>query len=364
VLPADEDGGHPARNSSGEPAPVRVVFALREDQLAPLDALRPLFPGLRRARLRLLPFTAVQAREVVEPGRHLLAEGATEAIVETFAASDAERPVADPALLSIFCWQLNERRGAGEITAALVVAMRGEFVRQFYESAFAALPAGQVQGVHRFVETDLIDAAGFRTSAGFEHAEKKHGITAATLEHLVDARLLHPVDRSGGHRHVELVHDRIAEEAARQRALREEAEAREREAETRRQEAEEKAMLQADLTKARRRALLLGALTLLALAALVFAVIMAQRAKRLQDTAEEAEHSARIALASVEAADKQTKDALATVEAANRQATSALADAKKQGEEAENARLKATNALAETEQQKKEAVGWRGCARR
>ena len=333
---------------TGEPAPVRVVFALREDQLAPLDALRPLFPGLRRARLRLLPFTAAQAREVVElPGRHLLAEGATEAIVETFAASDAERPVADPALLSIFCWQLNERRGPGEITAALAVAMRGEFVRQFYESAFAALPAGQAQGAHRFVETDLIDAAGFRTSAGFEHAEKKHGITAATLEHLVDARLLHPVDRSGGHRHVELVHDRIAEEAARQRSVREEAEAREREAEMRRQEAEEaaaleaetrrreageKARLQADLAKARRRALLLGALALLALAALVFAVIMARRAKRAQETAEDAEGRARAAQTVAEAANEKTK--------------AALADAKLQKIEADKQRAAAETATA------------------
>jgi len=200
-----------------QPAPVRVVFSLREDQLAPLDALRPLFPGLRRARLRLLPFTAAQATEVVEiPGGCLLDDGAAEAIVSTFASRDVDRPIADPALLSIFCWRLNEDRRSPErhadtITAARAIALRGEFVQQFYEDALAQLPEVQALAARRFIENDLVDAAGFRTSAGFEHAAKKYHLTRASLERLVNARLLHPLDRLGGLRHVELVHDRLAE---------------------------------------------------------------------------------------------------------------------------------------------------------
>ncbi len=292
-----------------QPAPVRVVFSLREDQLAPLDALRPLFPGLRRARLRLLPFTAAQATEVVEiPGGCLLDDGASEAIVSTFASRDVDRPIADPALLSIFCWRLNEdrrspERQAGTITAVRAIALRGEFVQQFYDAAFALLPPEQSLAARRFVETDLIDAAGFRSSAGFEHAEKKYDLGPGSLETLVDARLLHPVDRSGGHRHVELVHDRIGEEAMRQRTLREEAEAQA-------QSAAQTAQLRANLTKARLRTLILTALTFLALAAMAFALFMRQQAEQARIEAEVANKKTMQALAAAEAANVKTKQAL------------------------------------------------------
>ncbi len=274
--------GHP-------PAPLRVVFSLREDQLAPLDNLRHLFPGLARARLRLHPFTLSQAREVVEkPAPPLLGPGAAEAIVATFGGTDTTRPVADPALLAIFCWRLNEdRRSRGETTvsAERAVSLRGEFVRQFYEQAFATLGEAQIKAARTFIETDLIDAAGFRTSAGFEHAERKFGVTTATLEHLADQRLLHPVDRSGGHRHVELVHDRIAEEAARQRALREEAAAASR------SEAERKKLADR-LGKSRRRNLILSALSVAACLAAGLSVAMWRESVASADQARRAQAEA------------------------------------------------------------------------
>jgi tetratricopeptide (TPR) repeat protein len=278
-------------NGPLQPAPVRIVFSLREDQLAPLDALRPLFPGLRRARLRLLPFTAAQATEVVEiPGDCLLDDGAAEAIVSTFASRDVDRPIADPALLSIFCWRLNEDRRSPErhadtITAARAIALRGEFVQQFYDAAFALLPPEQSMAARRFIETDLIDAAGYRSSAGFEHAEKKYGLGAGSLETLVDARLLHPVDRSGGHRHVELVHDRIGEEAMRQRTLREEADSRA-------EEAAATIQLRNDLARSRLRLFILVGLSILSLVAMVLALALYKTAQQAQRDSEYAKNKA------------------------------------------------------------------------
>lgn len=262
------------------PAPVRVVFALREDQLGPLHTLRPLFPGLRRARLRLLPFTALQARSVVEqPGARLLAEGAVDAIIETFVAHDIESPVADPALLSIFCWRLNEDRRTGNsnaITAQRVFELRGEFVQQFYDGAFEALPLDQAPHARRFVESDLIDDAGFRTSAGFEHAARRYGVEPTTLDILVNLRLLHPVARSGGHSHVELVHDRIAEVAKVQRLKREEDEAKER-------ERSKKQKLKADIAKERRGRAILIILTLVTFGALAVALLEWRNTIRFDD---------------------------------------------------------------------------------
>jgi hypothetical protein len=76
-----------------EAVPVRVVLSLREDYIGALEGLRNLFPGLHRARFRLLPFTAVQAREVIEgPGANLVGVGATDAILDTFLPSGRIEP--------------------------------------------------------------------------------------------------------------------------------------------------------------------------------------------------------------------------------------------------------------------------------
>ena len=270
------------RTDAARDATLRVVFAIREDQLAPLESLRPLFPGLRTARLRLQAFTRAQALSVVtKPGAALLEAGAADSIVDTFAASDPEHPIADPALLSIFCWRLNEDRRAQEATriaAERVVELRGEFIRRFYDGALVGLEPDQAAAARKFVESDLIDAIGYRTSAGFQHAERQHDVRPATLEHLINQRLLHPVDRSVGQRHVELVHDRIAEEAASQRSGRHQRERQE-------QGAREQEALRQKLTRARRRTLAFAVIALVACSAFAIALRMRQRAIKAQSDA-------------------------------------------------------------------------------
>jgi tetratricopeptide (TPR) repeat protein len=211
------------------PAPLRIVLSLREDHLATLESLRHLLPAVRHARLRLLPFTAAQAREVVlVPGEHLVDTDAADAIVETFVlpGGDPERTAAEPVLLSLFCWQLNQSRAArARITRTQVETSRGEFLRRFYEDAFQGLQPAEADAVRKFVEDELVDDAGYRTSAGLEHAVRQPGVTRAALDHLIQKRLLHVIDRAGGLTHLELIHDRFAEEARQSRETRRAAEA-------------------------------------------------------------------------------------------------------------------------------------------
>jgi hypothetical protein len=285
--------------------PIRIVIALREDQLAPLEALRHIFQSLRRARLRILPFTKEQAGEVVvKAGGTLLAPKAAEAIVETFATGDALRPVAEPVLLSIFCWRLNESRvddGRDQITPEQVEAARGRFIESFYDTAFEKIRTtgtedsrSQADSAERFVE-DLVDAAGFRTSAGYAHAETAFNVSAATLDILVTARLLHPIERTGGQRHLELIHDRLAVEAARRRRARR---TRDAEAEAQRlaSEAEKERARAVELDEARTKALTARkkalALMFVAFATAIFAVAALVFAKQAQKSAEDAKKKA------------------------------------------------------------------------
>ena len=195
--------------------PLRVVMSLREDHLAALEELRGLFSGLRRARFRLLAFTAEQAREVVErPGAHLLAPGAAAAILDTFVppGSDPADTIADPALLSLFCWQLNEQRlatGLQRLEADRIAGTRERIMRDFYTNAFAGLMNADV--VQRWVEESLVDAGGYRSSRSWSDALAAPGVTRPALELLVRRRVLHLIDRPGGPSHLELTHDRLRE---------------------------------------------------------------------------------------------------------------------------------------------------------
>ncbi len=80
----------------------RVLIALREDYLAPLESLKSEMPSVTQNRLRLAPMTGTQALEaVMRPGRDLVSQEVAEAIVR-FVAGGAEIANAEvePALLS------------------------------------------------------------------------------------------------------------------------------------------------------------------------------------------------------------------------------------------------------------------------
>jgi tetratricopeptide (TPR) repeat protein len=202
---------------------VRIVFSLREDFLPQLEGLRPRIPSLARNRYRLLHLDGNQALEAIlkpvgglvsdESAREILRvvaiasredragePGATPAVAEDLAEMEVE-----PALLSLFCRELNnrrQRRGLAAITVELVQGTHGEILAAFYDQCLA----GMAHPVRTLVEERLLTSSGFRQSLPLEEALLAKGVAAEDLGRLVDRRLLRIEDRLG-RRHVELIHD-------------------------------------------------------------------------------------------------------------------------------------------------------------
>jgi hypothetical protein len=123
----------------------RVLIALREDYLAPLEGLKQGIPSISQNRLRLAPMTGTQAlAAVLEPGGQLLTPEVAAAIVR-FVAGGAElsNAVVEPSLLSLICRELNDARiaqGRSEISLDLLAGSHASILSNFYERSLADQP--------------------------------------------------------------------------------------------------------------------------------------------------------------------------------------------------------------------------------
>jgi tetratricopeptide (TPR) repeat protein len=215
---------HEELSFSYERPKVRVVLSLREDFLPQLEGLRPRIPSLARNRYRLLHMDGHQALQaILKPGGSLVGEEAAREILRVVAgasrddragvlgaplaaADDLEEMEVEPALLSLFCRELNDRRKQRklpEITVELVQAAHGEILSAFYDRCMTDIPGP----VRIFVEERLLTGSGFRQSMPLEEALRAPGVTGESLAKLVDRRLLRIEERLGHRPHVELIHD-------------------------------------------------------------------------------------------------------------------------------------------------------------
>ena len=225
-----------------ERAPLRVLISIREDYLAPLEVVRAILPSIVRNRMRVVALKASQAREVVErPGEQwgLLDNFVADGIIEMLSGdgrrgrstpppvlglvpeSVAEGPSSpiDPVLLSIFCYELNERRikaGQPKLSLDLFEGSKDGILTGFYDRAFVGLSPA----VRMFVEDRLVSAAGYRDARPVVEALAYPGVAAADLETLVARRLLQFQERQGSPRTVELKHDVFIAVAERSRGAR------------------------------------------------------------------------------------------------------------------------------------------------
>jgi len=268
----------------------RVLIALREDYLAPLESLKKLMPSLSQNRLRLAPMTGTQALEaVLRPGRGLVSEEVAEAIVR-FVAGGAEIANAEvePSLLSLICRELNDTRlaqGREEISLDLLAGSHEGILANFYERSLADQPAA----VRRIIEDELLTESGFRENVAEETLLKRFetaGAAPGTLATLVNRRLLRIEERLDVRR-VELTHDVLCGIVKASRDQRHEREAREA---AERVLAEQRAREQAARhALARARAVAIGCilLSMLALCAAVYAYFNAERAHRAEQMAQQ-----------------------------------------------------------------------------
>lgn len=273
----------------------KLLISLREDYLAALDEWCALIPALSRSRVRLHRLPASQALEAVhEPAAHLITIELASRVVSIVAGKDLhpgrksqggeidspngelERSGVEPALLSLFCRELNEmrkRRGLPRFDEALVEEAKEHTLANYYLSCVQ----GMKPRVARFIESELITETGFRDRYIREDAVPKY-LTDDELEQLIQSRLLRLDEDRYGAQWIELTHDVLTDVVREHREL---ARTAELQAEKKRQAAE--------LEKAKKRARVLVALLAVSVVAVVVAAglgIWAYTAqKRAQDSA-------------------------------------------------------------------------------
>ncbi len=193
----------------------RVVVGLREDYLPDLEALRGPIPSLGRNRVRLAHLDGRNALlAIVKPAPDRVSREVAAHIVryvagEPGAGHEAEQAIEaleiDPAILSLVCRELNERRraaGLPVITAELLAGARERILPDFYEQGLRDLP----KAVRALVEDRLITGSGHRRAEALDDVLRAPGVTEEAVSRLVDRRLLRREKRLGI-ACIELTHD-------------------------------------------------------------------------------------------------------------------------------------------------------------
>jgi WD40 repeat protein len=232
-----------ARELSFARHPYKILLSLREDFLPELEGLRGRIRSIVHNRLRLRRMNGDNAlRVITQPGGHLVEPDVPERIVRFVAGRESDEIPRteleiEPALLSVVCRELNNKRRAQDlprITADLVRGNRDEILSDLYERSVGDLGPD----VRSFIEERLLTRSGFRDSVALENAVESPGVTREALDKLTDRRLLRIEDRAGMQR-LELTHDVLTGVIRKSRDSRREREARAQQ-EVGRREAERK----------------------------------------------------------------------------------------------------------------------------
>ena len=236
----------------------KLLFSFREDFLADVTRLRTIIPALDRNVFALGPMTWEEAvRSVQLAGGHLLAPDRNEAGHEVASAiatmvsepsAEKARATVEPAILSVFCRELNEERkhklartGAPYIDMALVQQQNtNEIIGQFYRRAVSNTPAALQALIEErlVIEPSTFLPTGARNSMALDELSEAE---RAAVEPLISEWRILRIEQVGRQKQsrLELTHDVLVRPVLEaKRRHREEARAR-IERETREREAAE-----------------------------------------------------------------------------------------------------------------------------
>jgi hypothetical protein len=333
----------------------KLIVSLREDFLPELEGWRRAIPTLGRVRVRLMSMNPDQALSAVyETASHLMDEVLGKRIVQFVAAEqmtqdesastvpidngdEASAGEIEPALLSLFCRGLNERRKQSKKSRfddELLEGSKQGIISDYYRSCIEGSP----ESVSRFIETELITEKGYRNSFAQEDAVPAH-LTQEHLDRLIRRRLLRVEERQNAMR-IELTHDvltgTVRQHRDWRRAEEEKAQLEHRADEKRRAEMDqlEKIRLEAEVKAGVRLKRLAVGLALI----LIVTVAMAIAAVWQWQDAEKARAEAEVARTKAEEARAEAEEARAEAEEAKTEAEVARTKAEEARTEAEVAR--------------------------
>lgn len=204
----------------------KVLLSFREDFLAQVAGFAPLVRAIDHNHARIDSMTFDQALKVVaDSGGHLIASVSDEErraicqrIVErvAFVATPAAQRSAtvDPALLSLFCRELNEQRraqGKDRIDRDLVESGEAsQIISRFYESCASHV----TDGTRRVIEDWLVLRESRTRGSLAQEKALQLGASAADLDFLIDKRILRREETTRrGQPRIELTHDILVEPA-------------------------------------------------------------------------------------------------------------------------------------------------------
>jgi hypothetical protein len=221
----------------------KVLFSFREDFLPSFEAWKREMPSIMRNRIQLKQMTGEQAFAVVhETAPNLANETVAEEIVRFVASvqsspvqnesllsitdNNQEQPntvkqpdlaelVVEPALLSLFCHGLNERRKQRKLATfdkSLLDGDANTIIEKFYQNCLKDLP----ERVHLFIENELITRDGYRRPCPEKDAESKYNVTGEELATIVNRWLIR-IEPFHGTSVIELIHDVLAPVVAQRR---------------------------------------------------------------------------------------------------------------------------------------------------
>ena len=187
----------------------RVLMGVREDFLGEVDDLRSRMPAIAVNRKRLLAMNGETALEVVNQAKHLFSPGVAEQVVRFVAKAEIDSKLAEvvvePALLSVMCSELNEKRCSRDeamITIELLEGTRDQILKDFYERAMK----GVSPATRKVVEERLILDPGYRDTVALDALHSDPAVTVEDMDRLIMRRLVRK-ERRGGLWRVELTHD-------------------------------------------------------------------------------------------------------------------------------------------------------------
>jgi Novel STAND NTPase 1 len=289
----------------------KILLSIREDFLPELEALRARMPALALNRFRLRRMNGEAAMLVVNQAQHLIDSDVAEQVVRFVAADKRRLPLAElevePALLSVVCRELNNRRrklSEPKITASLLEGSHEQVLTDLYEQSVADLPIE----VRCFIEDHLLTVSGYRDSVAVDNALREPGVTLQSIDRLVERRLVRREDR-GGVQRLELTHDLLTGvvRASRDRRLQLEAAEKERRALEEAREREKRQRDLRDLKRTRIAAVLFLILTVVAVGAAAWAINSRMAEKNARRSAEDARRSAEAARLEAENAKQEAE---------------------------------------------------------
>lgn len=197
------------------------VLSLREDFLSKLEQYTLKIPLLKQNRFWLSPLNEEQAYEIIlKAGGKLVTEEVAVEIIRkvtnnfSFKIDGVPEVTVEPAILSLFCNELNLKRIEDNlpcISTHLVRQYGDNIIRNFYERAMSLVS----EKTAVYFENVLLTNKGFRKSVALSDA-LDDGVTLQEIDILQANRLIH-LDKRNHAKWIEFTHDVLCRVAKKRR---------------------------------------------------------------------------------------------------------------------------------------------------